>query len=318
MILTVENEEKKEETPGVASEKKPLDKGTKKGIIIASCFGGGVLVLISLCLGFGIPALLHTSSGKVSYWLNTASGYYTEDGNYSESLKASIKKIDSDGNPYYSLTSLSVTKDTSKTLVLPNGYKGEDDTSALKIKEIASITEGNIFVDGGTESSLSSVYAEYYYTLIGDNVFSGLDSLSKVSFAVPSDASLTLKVGTMAFANDPKLEDVFLPKSLLELGSGAFYNDSSLKEIDFSKRKLTTIGASDGNGVFENCTSLESITLPVAVSYIGANCFKNCSSLSTINYEGEASAWNNITFGDDWSSSSSFTVHCSDADIIVN
>ena len=42
--------------------------------------------------------------------------------------------------------------------------------------------------------------------------------------------------------------------------------------------KVTSLG----NGCFENCSSLKSITIPSSVTSLGASCFLNCSSLTSV------------------------------------
>ena len=56
------------------------------------------------------------------------------------------------------------------------------------------------------------------------------------------------------------------------------------------------------NSVFENCTSLTSITIPKTVSEIEYNAFNNCSNLTDVYFTGSEAEWNDIYIdGGNWS-----------------
>ena len=47
---------------------------------------------------------------------------------------------------------------------------------------------------------------------------------------------------------------------------------------------------------FEDCTSLESITIPVSITYMGGNAFAGCTALKDVYYRGEVEDWLKIIF----------------------
>ena len=72
-------------------------------------------------------------------------------------------------------------------------------------------------------------------------------------------------------------------QAVTNLGSGSsaiFYNDTNLKSFDELRYfiGLTSLG----DGCFQYCTSLTSITLPDSITSIGNDCFNMCTSLTNI------------------------------------
>lgn len=105
-------------------------------------------------------------------------------------------------------------------------------------------------------------------------------------------------VGNGAFNGEAKLTSVVLPTTLTEIGSQAFSTCSGLKSITIPA-KVTYVGqaafAYSGlgsvsilggaflcDGVFSECASLQSVTMP-KVTWIGTRCFQNCNHLKEIN-----------------------------------
>ena len=135
---------------------------------------------------------------------------------------------------------------------------------------------------------------------------------------IPSeiDGKKVVSIGNNAFENCTAFTSVTIPDSVTSIGEGAFWGCSSLTSVtipnsvtsigDFvfkgcpiedatiptiaisyiTKNKLKTLvingGSSIGSEVFENCSSLASVTIPNSVTSIGREAFKNCSSLTSI------------------------------------
>ena len=67
------------------------------------------------------------------------------------------------------------------------------------------------------------------------------------------------------------------------------YIPTSLKTV------VITGGTSIASSAFNNCNSIESITLPKSVTSIGNSAFKGCTKLNTVNYVGTEAEWQAIS-----------------------
>ncbi len=65
-----------------------------------------------------------------------------------------------------------------------------------------------------------------------------------------------------------------------------------LAEID--SRPVTAIGSR----AFQNCSYLNTVTIPASITSIGSNAFYNCSSLRKLNYGGTLEQWQNISISE--------------------
>ncbi|MGN0453347.1 MAG: leucine-rich repeat protein [Ruminococcus sp.] len=85
--------------------------------------------------------------------------------------------------------------------------------------------------------------------------------------------------------------------SLLDDGSAVIVNYTG------SEAELTIPTELDGNSVtqigsysFENCTSIENLTIPDGITTIGENAFRFCSNIKTVSFPDELTAINNGSF----------------------
>ena len=85
-------------------------------------------------------------------------------------------------------------------------------------------------------------------------------------------------IGRNAFQNST-IENIVIPETILTIEARAFINCTNLATVKFLNDDLAM-----ANSIFEGCTSLKSIVLPVNLQYIPASCFANCSSLETIDF----------------------------------
>ncbi len=85
-------------------------------------------------------------------------------------------------------------------------------------------------------------------------------------------------IGNSCFKSS-KIEGVYIPKEILKIETAAFNNCQSLKTVYFLGKNPVEIGDS----VFENCISLEKVSISPAAVSIGANAFSNCKSLKNLN-----------------------------------
>jgi hypothetical protein len=122
--------------------------------------------------------------------------------------------------------------------------------------------EGDIVIP----ETLTYKGVKYRVTEIGNYAFAGNTKITSVT--IPSTVT---KIGQYAFRNCSSLKSVVIPSSVTKISDYAFMCCSSLKSVKMSK--LDSIGT----GAFENCTSLEKIT--VNAKKIGDSAFYGCSSL---------------------------------------
>ncbi|MBO5883723.1 MAG: Ig-like domain-containing protein, partial [Clostridia bacterium] len=65
-----------------------------------------------------------------------------------------------------------------------------------------------------------------------------------------------------------------------------------------------------GDGAFEDCSEISSVSIPSGVTRIGDSAFKNCSNLTTINFDGTETQWNAISKGTNWNAATgNYTVY---------
>lgn len=106
------------------------------------------------------------------------------------------------------------------------------------------------------------------------------DCVSLRSITIPETCQT---IEATAFKNCTALRDlVFLPGCCLTVLGGG-YSSASDTTSDYYDSNSSSYRYS--NGVFANCSSLLSITIPAAVETIEESCFANCTSLSKISFE---------------------------------
>lgn len=160
---------------------------------------------------------------------------------------------------------------------------------------------------------------------------------------IPSDGSVT-SIDQFAFHSCSGLAKIAIPNIIEKIGFRAFYGCSGLESIivasgnniyhssgncliETSRKVLITgcknsIIPSDGSvtiiggGAFIDCKGLSNISIPSSITDICLRAFFNCSDLTSILYEGTRKQWKKISHPDLFSWNMSFTVHCSDGDIV--
>lgn len=98
---------------------------------------------------------------------------------------------------------------------------------------------------------------------------------------------LPVQVIQGAFAGNTTLQTVNLPETLLEIsygadGVGAFEECSSLQSVTLRGETMPVSLTRVAYHAFRDCTALTQITLPVTVSRIGAAAFENCEALQLL------------------------------------
>ena len=107
-----------------------------------------------------------------------------------------------------------------------------------------------------------------YTTKIGSAAF----QLCKfASFQMPAAVRI---IGANAFRGNTALTAIVIPDRVSEMGSGAFYGCNALANVEFAEGgALMALGASSGDGVFQNCLNLRQIDLKNRVTSIGGHAF---------------------------------------------
>ena len=92
------------------------------------------------------------------------------------------------------------------------------------------------------------------------------------------ESSVT-SIGQYAFVDCVNMTSVSLPESLTSIGEGAFQHCSSLKEVTISG----AIGIEIAKNAFRNCSSLEKATVNAPLATLPEGLFRDCTKLNTVN-----------------------------------
>ncbi|MCI7338512.1 MAG: leucine-rich repeat domain-containing protein [Bacteroidales bacterium] len=119
--------------------------------------------------------------------------------------------------------------------------------------------------------------------------------------------ALTLSAGTL-FASDTAVGGIYYDFDATNFTATVTYRGSYSSEYDEYTGDVvipatvnydgkTYSVTSIGNGAFEYCSGLTSVTIPNSVTSIGEFAFSGCSSLIKTNYTGDIAGWCGINFG---------------------
>lgn len=126
---------------------------------------------------------------------------------------------------------------------------------------------------------------------IGDYAFYGCIGLTDVTFA---ETSQLKTIGQGAFSDCTNLRSIKIPANVEVIGKKAFARCTSLTDIKFEQGSKLKIIEGNGTwaestetelGVFYNCSSLISITIPASVQVIETIAFYGCTALQTVTFE---------------------------------
>lgn len=232
-----------------------------------------------------------------------------------------------------------------ESIIIPNGVTSIQDKAFYSCDELESITiptglisiSEDAFIDCGMNAFniyISDLKAWLNGKIIikpraDVNIY--LNNAPLTEIVMPSDVN---NIRDYAFYNCTGITSITIPEGVTSIGQYAFYNCQSLDSVTvptsvtsiggyaFAECELlesvTVLGDVSliNEYTFNNCQSLKEVYLPQSVTRIRANSFTNCPHLTKVHFDGTKSQWNAIVLVDGWKNSS-FTVKCSDGDIIV-
>ena len=181
-------------------------------------------------------------------------------------------------------------------VALPNGLKtiGENAFKSCAALTGFSVPEGVTTISGYAFSScnkLETVSLPTTLTTIGNQAFASCSALTTINFP-----ETMVNLGSMVFNGCSKLTTIEVPATISEIPTsylaGSGITSFSLKENQYFEE--------DGSSAFNNCKSLESVTLNTNITKFGNNMFNGDAKLTTISGAGEitsigSSAFNGCT-----------------------
>ncbi len=177
---------------------------------------------------------------------------------------------------------------------------------------------------------------------IRDEAFLDCDSL--VSVVIPEGV---ITLGGYAFARCDRLKSVIIPDTVTSSGDYIFAENGSLENVQMGTRmrwnirvgvdsaeqhypeglfsncpSLKTVTIPEGHREigtceYENCQNLQSITLPKTLKKIKDNAFKNCRNLTTVIFNGTKEEWKALTIGSGNDYLKRLRVECSDGPLML-
>ncbi|MBE6630086.1 MAG: hypothetical protein E7624_04475 [Ruminococcaceae bacterium] len=206
----------------------------------------------------------------------------------------------------------SITIPSSVTSIGNSAFANCSSLSSITIPDSVTSIGNSAFANC---SSLSSITIPDSVTSIGNSAFSGCEALTSIT--IPNSVT---SIGESAFSRCSSLESIALPfvggsasattPSVSTLFGYIFgydrYGGIATKQyygsfyttyyIPASLKSVTITGGNILYGAFQNCTSLQSITISNSVTSIGENAFSGCTSLTGVHIT-DLAAWCNIAFG---------------------
>lgn len=88
------------------------------------------------------------------------------------------------------------------------------------------------------------------------------------------------RIDERAFAGCSSLQEIFIPKEIVEIGDEAFKDCTQLKTLTI-EATLQEAYRSVGKEAFAGCISLTEVEIPEGLPWVGEGAFRNCTGLQT-------------------------------------
>ena len=233
-----------------------------------------------------------------------------------------------------------------KSIVIPDGVTSLGERAFSNCCKLSSITIPDSVTSIGSRAfencyKLSSIIIPNNILSIEDLTFSWCFALTEI--VIPNSVK---NIGYAAFESCSSLKSIVIPARVTEIGERAFCGCSALTSIIVaegnprydSRENCNAIietatntlirGCSQtiipesvteiGEGAFNHCKSLASITIPEGVISIGNEAFRFCESLISITFQGTIAQWEKIELGYGWNDEiPTDLVHCTDGDVQI-
>ncbi len=265
---------------------KVLDDGT---LSITGC--------TALSADMALPAALDAGSGPVTVTRIESNAFKVSDPIFFPSKIVTFSMPDSvtdiGDNAFYKCTTMtSVTLPNNLQTIGASAFYNCKALTAIKIRD----SETNIIPDSVTGigsaafagcSALESITLPNNpgFTNIPDNLFNGDYSLTTVNNI--SSLIYLESIGSQAFF-DSGIESILLPDSVTSIGEGAFDACRSLESVTLPDNAAFT---AIPDRLFFNCEALQSLTIPKNVTSIGADALNGCNALTEIVVDGDNTAF---------------------------
>ncbi|MBQ4435363.1 MAG: leucine-rich repeat protein, partial [Clostridia bacterium] len=254
---------------------------------------------------------------------------YIEPGRFSYSYDLIAFEVDAD-NPYYTaVDGVLYTKNMTELVECPTAKSGSlviPDTVTIICHDafigsyLSSITlSANLETIGYQafwNSSLTEITLPAGYSGYDSSVFNGSDRLT--AFYVASDNPEFTAVDGLLYSKDMSTlirvpggysgSLVISGETTHHIGEGAFQRCKELTSVTLSEG-IETIEPSAFSG-----SGIKTVNLPLSLATINDSAFKNADALTTVNYSGTTADWSNVSILGNNNSLLFCTIHCQDGD----
>jgi hypothetical protein len=165
-------------------------------------------------------------------------------------------------------------------------------------------------------SSNPLTYAHHFYKKTDTGAIPYGDIVIDSTFFTPEILEKDTKIDSYMFSGCYDIVKVALPSGITEIYNNAFENCINLKEVELhpyssnSGYTLTRINAC----AFKGCSSLEKLTYPASISYVGSKAFEGCDAITSIYYsKTKLTEWINTSFSDVYAN----PMHAGNADVYL-